>query len=242
MIGLYTDFGLNGSYIGQMIAAIDHYSPKSKVINIQSDLPKFDIEAASILLAAYHQNHLAGNIHLCVVDPEVGTELRKPVVVTVDARIYVGPNNGIFDRIIAIANEYEVSEIVWRPERLSNSFHGRDLFAPIAAMIDDSTIPNHALRCFDYEPHITSQSSPRIVYVDHYGNCMTGLFASEYPDLQSVTIAGKEITRATTFAEVEKGEPLLYENSSGLLEIAVNQGRADEMLGLVVGSEIVIKE
>ncbi len=235
MIGLYTDFGYEGPYIGQIIAEIEHYSSAIVTINIQSDLPSFDIEAASILLAAYHHYHIPGNVYICVVDPGVGTEQRMPVVVRVDDVFYVGPNNGIFDRIIAHKENVRVSEIIWRPSHLSNSFHGRDLFAPIAAKIEDDNISVSDLQPIEYQANIHQLSVARIVYIDHFGNCITGLFASDHPKLTQIKIGRQIIHRVKTFADVRHGEPLLYENSSGLLEVAINQGNASKNLQIQLG-------
>ena len=240
MIGLYTDFGSQGPYVGQMIAAIDCYSSNSTVVNIQSDLPAFDIDSCSILLAAYHQRHHFDTSYVCVVDPGLGSQPFTPVVVFADCRAYVGPNNGIFDRIILVSEYASVSEILWSPETLSDSFHGRDLFAPIAAMLDSDSIPDNALRCIEYNPRIVNLSQPRIVYIDRYGNCVTGLFAAEYEGLDEVSIGEMTVKRKNTLTGVVEGELLLYENSSGLLELAVNQGRADEVLGVNVGSAIIL--
>jgi S-adenosylmethionine hydrolase len=240
MIGLYTDFGNQGPYIGQMMAAIDSYSPHSKVINIQSDLPSFDTDSSSILLAAYHEQHGFDTNYICVVDPGVGSHPCTPVVVFADCRAYIGPNNGIFDRIILISQTATVSEIVWTPDGLSTSAHGRDLFAPVAAMLDSGSIPDFALRCIEYSPRIEKLSQPRIVYIDRFGNCVTGIFAEEYRELGEVRIGEISVKRVNSFVQVDKGEPILYENSFGLLELAVNHGRADEVLGLKLGSAVIV--
>lgn len=240
MIGIYSDFGNKGPYVGQMIAEIEQYSSTLKVINIQSDLPSFDIEAASILLAAYVNYHVPGNVYICVVDPGVGSDQRLPVVVRADDVFYVGPNNGIFDRIISISNEVKVSEIFWRPQHLSSSFHGRDLFAPIAAKIEDDNIFVTDLQPIEYHPNFSQLSVERIVYIDHFGNGITGLFASEFPQLTQIKIGQRVINRVNTFSDVPVDEPLLYENSSGLLEIAVNQGNAGQLLQLNQGQMLCI--
>ena len=134
MIVLFTDFGLQGPYTGQMKAVLHQMAPGIPAIDLFADAPAGNPKAAAYLLAAYAQWFAAGTTFLCVVDPGVGGP-RPPVMLEADGRWYVGPGNGLFELVERRATRARSFEIEWRPENLSASFHGRDLFAPVAAMI-----------------------------------------------------------------------------------------------------------
>jgi S-adenosylmethionine hydrolase len=127
MIVLFTDFGLHGPYTGQMKVVLQRIAPGTPVIDLFADAPIGNPRASAYLLAAYAVWFPAGTIFLAVVDPGVGGT-RPAVIVKADGRRYVGPGNGLF--VQRRAGEALSWDITWRPEGLSASFHGRDLFAP----------------------------------------------------------------------------------------------------------------
>lgn len=241
MILLFTDFGLSGPYTGQMKAVLAQQAPNVPAIDLFADAPAFDPQLSAYLLAAYAPAFPAGSVFLCVVDPGVGTD-RRPVMVEADGRWFVGPDNGLFALIARRATSLNAWIIDWIPDRLSASFHGRDLFAPVAAdlaagrPVERSPLPASAIGRPDWPDEL-----PRIVYVDVYGNAMTGMRASTLPADAVLTAAGTRIARARTFGAVGPGQPLWYENSNGLAEIAVNRGRADRVLGLDVGDSVTVE-
>src|SRR6185437_10628119 len=238
MIVLFTDFGLAGPYTGQMKAVLRGNAPATELIDLFADAPAGDPRASAYLLAAYAAWFPPGTVFLCVVDPGVGGT-RAAVAVEADRRWYVGPENGLFELILRHAPNAHYFEIVWRPEQLSASFHGRDLFAPVAAMLARGERPEMRPRAPARRPDWPDDLA-EIVYVDHYGNALTGLRATSLP-AEAVLIAGGErVTRARTFSAVPAGTPLWYENSNGLAEIAVNLGRADQALRLAIGSAVDI--
>ena len=235
MIVLLTDFGLEGPYIGQMEAVLHRFAPSIKVINLFADAPRFRPVAAGHLLAAYCDNFPADSVFLCVVDPGVGSDQSLPVFVEADGRWFVGPDNGLFDVVIARARQARCYEILWRPERLSASFHGRDLYAPVAAQLAVRKRPQHRdLPC----DNRGGEELHELIYFDSYGNAMSGIRASTLAPSALLVVGEHTLTHANTFAEVEPGAGFWYENSNGLLEIAVNQGRAVEDLDLNVGDPI----
>jgi len=240
MIVLFTDFGLCGPYTGQMKAVLHQMAPGAQVVDLFADAPAGDPKAAAYLLAAYAPFFPEGTVFLCVVDPGVGGA-RPPVVVDADGRAYVGPGNGLFELVQRRAREVECYAIDWRPERLSASFHGRDLFAPVAAMLARGEDPpgepcdDRAFRRPDWPDDLAE-----IVYVDRFGNAMTGMRAATLPAATKLSAAGRLLTRARTFSDRPPGEAFWYENSNGLVEIAVNSGRADRKLGLAVGMKVEI--
>ena len=135
MLVLVTDFGVAGPYLGQMKAVLYRDAPGVPVVDLFSDAPTCNPRATAYLLSAYAMEFPAGSVFLGVVDPGVGTEARRPVAVEADGRWFVGPDNGLFSLVARHAHTAHWWEITWRPQHLSMSFHGRDLFAPVAAML-----------------------------------------------------------------------------------------------------------
>jgi S-adenosyl-L-methionine hydrolase (adenosine-forming) len=239
-IALFTDFGMAGPYTGQMKAVLHRAAPQSAVIDLFADAPAGNVKACAYLLAAYAAWFPAGTAFLCVVDPGVGGA-RAPLMIEADERWYVGPDNGLFELVLRRAATSRVLEITWRPERLSASFHGRDLFAPVAGALAAGTPPaaraHAALRESTWPDDFAE-----IVYIDHYGNALTGLRAAMIPATAALSVAaGTRVAPAATFSAVPKGAAFWYENSNGLAEIAVNLGRADAVLGLAVGSAVTVE-
>jgi len=242
MIVLFTDFGLQGPYTGQMKAVLQQMAPGISIIDLFADAPAGNPKASAYLLAAYAQWFAAGTTFLCVVDPGVGGT-RPPVVVEADERWYVGPGNGLFELIARHAAKTRSWDIDLEPQRLSASFHGRDLFAPVAAMLARGEPPPGRPRKDDADRRRDwPDDLAEIVYVDHFGNAMTGLRAATLAPNAKLAAAGRVLERARTFGDRPPGAAFWYENSNGLAEIAVNRGRADRDLGLAIGSpaEIVV--
>src|SRR4029077_13063249 len=134
MIVLFTDFGLEGPYTGQVAAVLQQAAPAVRVISLVADLAPGQVKPAAYLLAAYGKWFPPGTVLLCVVDPGVGSD-RRALIVEADGRFYVGPDNGLFEIVLRRASPARIWQISWRPPVLSASFHGRDLFAPVAARL-----------------------------------------------------------------------------------------------------------
>lgn len=238
MIALFTDFGSGGPYLGQMRAVLAREAPGVPVVDLMNDAPAFDPASAAHLLPAVAGSLAAGTIVVAVVDPGVGSA-RGALVVEADGKTFVGPDNGLFEMARRRARSLRVWSIDHRPDALSATFHGRDLFAPVAAALARGERP--ALT--EIDPAARSRPEmpddlERIIYVDHYGNAFTGIRASALDSEAVLLAAGRRVRKARTFSDLPVGEPLWYENSCGLVEIAVNRGRADRVLGLSVGSVI----
>src|SRR5262249_35548406 len=134
MIVLFTDFGLHGPYTGQMKAVLHQMAPGIPAIDLFTDAPVGNPKASAYLLAVYAEWFPPGTVFLCVVDPGVGGT-RPSIILEANGRWFVGPGNGLFELIQRRARKTRSWNIDWKPERLSASFHGRDLFAPVAAML-----------------------------------------------------------------------------------------------------------
>jgi S-adenosylmethionine hydrolase len=240
VIALFTDFGLHGPYTGQMKTVLHRIAPGVPVVDLFADAPIGNPKAAAYLLAAYATWFPEQTVFLCVVDPGVGGE-RPAIIVEADGRRYVGPGNGLFELVVRRAATARRWDIEFKPERLSASFHGRDLFAPVAAMLARGDKPPGRPRDDDADRRADwPDDLGEIVYVDHFGNAMTGLRAAVLSPDAKLVAAGRVLERATTFGDRPRGTAFWYENSNGLVEIAVNQGRADAALGLAAGSAIEI--
>jgi hypothetical protein len=237
---LFTDFGLEGPYTGQVKTVLHQIAPGVPVVDLFADLPAAKPQPAAYLLAAYGGWFPAGTVILAIVDPGVGGE-RAAVVVETDTRWYVGPDNGLLELVRRRAGRAQTWEISARPEAISASFHGRDLFAPVAGLLARGDPPAGRLR-----PEGISRRPdwpddlPEIVYIDRFGNAMTGLRAALIPHRARLAAAGRVLSRRRTFSDVPQGEAFWYENSNGLAEVAVNAGRADTVLGLAIGTPVTI--
>ncbi|MDH5408660.1 MAG: SAM-dependent chlorinase/fluorinase [Gammaproteobacteria bacterium] len=241
MIYLYTDFGYSGPYVGLMKSVLSSQYPDSPVIDLMHDAPRFDPMASAYLLASIISYLPEQALVLGVVDPGVGDEQRRPIIVKADQRWFIGPDNGLFNVIVKRAEHVSMWEITWRPETMSKSFHGRDLFAPVTAMIAKGDMPESEL--IDINSHTFSDwdnDLAKIIYIDHYGNCMTGIRAETVSVDSHIMINGQSLSRSRTFSDVEQGEAFWYENSLGLIEVAVNQGSASDALKIKLGEHVSI--
>jgi hypothetical protein len=240
MILTVTDFGVAGPYLAQMHAAARLRAPDLPVLDLVADLPAFQPVRAAYLLAALAPEFPAGSAFCCVVDPGVGSD-RQALIVQAHGQWFVGPDNGLMAIAAKRDPDARVWTLDWRPERLSASFHGRDLFMPAAAILATG---QHVARTPADPARMVGADAPpdlaEVVYIDSYGNAMTGLRAATLPMDAELLAGGQRIARARTFADVAPGEALWYANSSGLAEIAVNQGRADRDLGLKVGAPVTL--
>jgi len=206
------------------------------LVDLFCDAPSFNPRASAYLLAAFVDKFPPGSVFLCVVDPGVGGK-RLPLVMRADGYWFVGPGNGLFNIVARRAEALEVWQITWLPDQLSASFHGRDLFAPVAARLARGEQPpgkllHDGVLC-DWPDDLFE-----VIYIDHFGNAMTGIRAASLSSVSLLKIGDKILSHARTFSDVRKGETFWYENANGLVEIAVNQGNAARELGLSVGTTI----
>jgi len=237
-IFLFTDFGSADLYVGQVKSVLHGAAPASAVIDLLNDAPNFAIAAAAHLLDALVTRLPVPAVTIAVVDPGVGSA-RAPVALEADGRWFVGPDNGLLSVIASRSrrNRCFSLESIARPD--SVSFHGRDLFAPAAAAIarDAADFLKHPAKArLDVE--LGSADLSRIIYIDHYGNAMTGVRASSVDRRSCVRTSGHVIPYARVFSDVPAGEVFWYENSIGLVEIAANRASASVLLALEHDAEI----
>ena len=238
MIFLFTDFGAADIYVGQLKIALHQRAPKVPVVDLLHDAPAFNVKAGAHLLTALAAQIPEGGVTLAVVDPGVGGP-RDAVAVNADGRWYVGPDNGLISVAAARGSNVEVFSIGWRPDELSASFHGRDLFAPVAGMIASGGRRAAKLkRKAQLAVRFGAEDLAEVIYVDHFGNLVTWLRAGAVPKERAFVVSGRRISYAKVYSQVAAGEAFWYENSLGLVEIAANSASAQQKLGLAPGSRL----
>lgn len=237
-IVLFTDFGSQDLYLGQVKAVLARDAPGVVVIDLLNDAPAFNVRAAAHLLASLVPTLPQGSVFLSVVDPGVGGA-REPVALWAQGYRFVGPDNGLLSVFAARAAFSETYRIAWRPEALSSSFHGRDLFAPVAARIEtDSVPPGWLIPLEGLSVGLGAEDLAEIIYVDHYGNAISGLRAKTVPHDAILVARDTRVGHSPTFSAVPPAAAFWYSNSQGLIEIAVNRGSAAEVLQLEIGDPV----
>ncbi|OYW37332.1 MAG: hypothetical protein B7Z35_10265 [Hydrogenophilales bacterium 12-61-10] len=239
MIILITDYGMVDPYVGMLKSRLAEFAPSHLVIDLLHDVPVFNAHSGAHLLAAFANGFPMGSVFLSVVDPGVGTE-RDAVVMLADGRWFVGPDNGLLSVIGARSVDTRHWRINWQPEVLSKTFHGRDLFAIIAAEIATGHFPHDKLKAVEkLNVEFDAGDLARIIYIDHFGNAWTGV--RNVPSNARVSAAGVTFKHSTCFGFVGKGEGFWFMNSVGLLEFAVNRGNASSTYRLKVGDPVLVE-
>ncbi len=240
MIILFTDFGIRDPYVGQIKARLAEYAPDQIVVDLLHEVPDYNSHAGAHLLAAFAAGFQPGSVFLAVVDPGVGTP-RDGVVVMAGGHWYVGPDNGLMSLVAARNFDTRLWRITWQPEDLSPTFHGRDVFAVIAAEIARGEFPESKLSQIDkLEVEFDAGELSRVIYIDHFGNAWVGV--RNVPKDAQVSAAGKLFKYSESFGFVGKGEGFWFNNSVGLLELAVNRGNAATSFGLKVGDVVQVQD
>jgi len=260
LVAFYTDFGINDPYVGQIKGAVKTVNPAAELLDLSHDSSVFDVSAASYLLAKSTRTLPSGAVIVAVVDPGVGSERAGLAVRTGTGRIYVAPDNGLLTEVLAREGLAEARLIenqdLFLPGEASSTFHGRDIFAPVAAHLAggtslDSVGPKaeKLLRL----PRNTATVMPNlakglVLFIDHYGNILTNIPGSELAKLKTgqllnLTIKGKPVPVPflRTYAEAPDDRPFALVNSDGEFEIAVSKGNAAKKLGVSPGDSVVLK-
>lgn len=254
MITLCTDFGTRDGYVAAMKGVILTIAPETDLIDISHGIAPQNVHEGAWVLATAYRFFPHGTVHLAVVDPGVGTD-RRPIVVRTAHHIFVAPDNGLLSH--ALRRE-EVLEAVmpdrpeyWRDGKISHTFHGRDLFAPVAAHLargiplTDIGSPAGDLVTLDRdEPYVAPDGGivGHIIHIDHFGNAISNIPAELLPDHRVyVHVAGHGVgPLRRAYGEAAPGHPLALIGSHDYLEIATREGDAARTLGLAIGDEVRI--
>ncbi|WP_319541854.1 SAM-dependent chlorinase/fluorinase [uncultured Pseudodesulfovibrio sp.] len=253
-IGLITDFGLSDPYVGQLKGILAKKAPNCRVVDISHDVAPFNVAQAGFFLAASYEHFPEDAVILAVVDPGVGTD-RRIVCLQIGDRLLVAPDNGLLS--IAMKQTwkdlraFDLSRALEAPKKVSHTFHGRDIFAPLIAWlalggkpenlgkeVDPAELVSHSWA----NPTITKgQAYGHVLHIDRFGNCVLNLEAGSLGKPESIRMvspAGGTLAYVTTYADMPEGEPGLLEGSQGFLEIAVNQRSAAKRFGLSMGDTL----
>jgi len=237
VITLLTDFGTADYFVGAVKGAILSVNSNVCIVDITHEIPAQDIEAGAFMLLAAYKTFPRGTIHIGVVDPGVGSA-RRPIIVTANDQFFVGPDNGIFSYISAHRTFHVTATEYFRPDP-SSTFHGRDIFAPVAAALSTGVAPEQFGAEINDDVRLPSLETPlRIIHIDRFGNCVTNIRRETFEG-NSLKINGKTISAVRNFyGEASAGELFAIWGSAGFLEISINGGSAAQILGAKRGDSV----
>ncbi|MEM1126835.1 MAG: SAM-dependent chlorinase/fluorinase [Bacteroidota bacterium] len=257
VLTLTTDFGLRDAYVAAMKGQILRVHPTALLVDLTHEVPPQDVMTAAFLLRQTWSFYPEGTTHLVVVDPGVGTA-RRPLAMSYQGHTFVGPDNGLFALLLDGATPDALVVLdrpaYWGTPAPHPTFHGRDLFAPVAAhlaagrTLTDVGTPADTLVPMRWALPIADQQGVRgwVMHVDHFGNCITNIHREVVEVRRGPRrlkgYAGSTILDGVhpTYAAVAEGDPLLVYGSSNHLEVAVNAGNASDLLGIRAGAPVNI--
>ena len=259
IVTLTTDFGLRDSYVAEMKATILSICPTAIIVDITHEVEKFNIRMGAYILASAEQHFPEGTIHVAAVDPEVGTR-RQPLLIQTRRGFFVGPDNGLLTLAShkqGIIETIQITNHKFMLPKISDTFHGRDIFAPAAAYIAVGIAPNEfgPITVETVKPDFARVTYDRsvlegeVLHIDGFGNIITNISDQEMKLIHlektcSVEINGRQLTLeiGKTYGDSKLHQPLALVGSHGYLEIASNQSSAAEILSTKVGDKVRIKK
>ncbi len=252
---MLTDFGIKDGFVGTMKGVILGINPSAKIVDISHDISPQNIMEASYVLKSSSPYFPAGTIFLVVIDPGVGSN-RKAIIVKTSHFTYIGPDNGVLSGIYNQAEDdiIEITNKAYLLPDISNTFHGRDIFAPVAAYLSTGISPYLTgmkidnITCINnINPLIDNKNTVigTIIYTDRFGNLITNLsenfFHKNRIDCKNINIKGNIINGlSNSYSEKRPGELLAIKGSSGYIEIAVNQGNAGKLLQAGTNDTVIV--
>ena len=261
IVTLTTDFGLSDPYVGAMKGVMLAINPKATCVDISHLVKAGAVAQASAILLEAYSFFPPGTVHLVVVDPGVGSK-RRPLVIVTPEHLFVGPDNGLFWPIVETsprAKAFQLCETGFFLDKVSQTFHGRDIFAPVAAHLSLGMDPKRmGPPVQDLVPLTPSKPVEtedtlygHVVRIDHFGNLITDIAIKDLEAFLRGNLCQIKVGEMTvkglrkTYSDVTRGEGLALTGSSGLLEVAVNSGRASEQVGLpkdrIIGSVVEVR-
>ena len=250
-IALLTDFGTSDYYVGAVKGVILSINPTANVIDITHEIEPQDVASAAFILRACYQDFPVGTVFLCVVDPGVGSD-RRAIIVETDRYYFVGPDNGLFSFVLSETAAVHVIENrrYFRP-LVSSTFHGRDIFAPVAAHLSKGVEfqefgprIDDAIVLADSEPRQIDEKTieGRVIHIDRFGNLVTNIPDSIAERFSKIEIAGTSITELRrTYADSRSDQAFAVVGSAGLIEISVNRGSAAIVLSASMGTKVILQ-
>ncbi len=253
VISLLTDFGLTDPFVGVMHGVIYSRAPQAKIVDLTHGVPPQDVRRAGYVLADSFRYFPPGTIHVCVVDPGVGSE-RRILAAAVDDQAVLWPDNGLTTALFAECAPDAVVDVC-NPDlflkSVSQTFHGRDKFAPAAGHMAagmpwaDYGLPTDTWATLDLpQPvsHDDGRVEGEVIYIDRFGNLVTNVRGTQLPPLPRITVGDRAVDGLVrSYDAVEAGQWLAIVGSTGRLEVAVNRGDAAGLLGAAVGERVVVR-
>jgi S-adenosyl-L-methionine hydrolase (adenosine-forming) len=248
IITLTTDFGLADPFVGIMKGVMLGIAPNAQLVDISHDIRSYDILEAAFLIQSTYSYFPESTVHVVIVDPGVGSA-RRPIVGVAQGHFFVAPDNGVLSGVLQ--NEvYHIKNDSLFLNTVSRTFHGRDIFAPIAAHLARGTpIELIGPRILDFVKNPLPRPRPQgdkligtVLRIDKFGNIVTNFRRSDLSPDFTILVAGLPITRlCANFSEADPGEFFAVEGSTGYIELALNQGSAADRLNVCRGAEIEVE-
>jgi S-adenosyl-L-methionine hydrolase (adenosine-forming) len=254
-ITLLTDFGTTDYFVGAIKGVVLSANPEARVVDITHEIPSCDVETAAFTLLASYQSFPEGTFHVAIVDPGVGSD-RRALLVEAAGQSFIGPDNGIFSYVYEREPDHKVFEITnseFFGHPISSTFHGRDIFAPVAAALSNGVNPTELgkeitnfLRLSPLAPELKDgKLKARVIHIDRFGNCVTSLTRDFLPESGQIAlrINGKKVHSIKRFyAEPTEDKEKLFAiwGSAGFLEIAAENKSAAKMLRAKRGDKIML--
>ncbi len=254
VITLLTDFGTQDAFVGVMKGVIKTLAPDADIIDLTHEIPPQDIRAGAFVLNTACRYFPPGTIHLAVVDPGVGGA-RRPVAAKIGDFFYVCPDNGLLSHVLAedtLTQAVTLDNAEFHLPHVSRTFHGRDIFAPVAAhlaggiALETLGTPTDTVQTLPLsQPLVFGNTiTCHIIYIDVFGNLFTDLTEERAGDVSRAVVAvgGTSIEGiADSYSLVPEGRPLALFGSSGHLEIAVRNGNARRQLRVEMGGRVTVR-
>ncbi|MEE2900778.1 MAG: SAM-dependent chlorinase/fluorinase [Myxococcota bacterium] len=256
IITLLTDFGLSDPFVGIMHGVLLSKKRDFTLIDLTHGIEPQNVRQAAFWIASSYREFPEGTVHMVVVDPGVGSK-RRPLIAEIDGHYFVAPDNGVLSLVVDEAERVDVRYLrLWQLElsRVSNTFHGRDIFSPAAAELaigkrwmtelGEDAIETYKRLDVQSPSENDGRISGQIFMSDHFGNWFTNIPLKMYESWASprVRIGELELPLQKTYSEVAPGDVVALTNSFDRLEIAVNQGSARKELPFSVGQAVEIIE
>ena len=250
MITLLTDFGSVDYFVGAVKGVILSVNPGAVITDITHEIPPQDVEAAAFTLLACYDTFPAGTIHMAVVDPGVGSA-RRPIVVKAGDQFFVGPDNGIFTYIYDREPSHQIfhvtSDKYFRPSP-SSTFHGRDIFAPVAAALSKRVKPEELGPQIADAVRLKNSLTPevlKIIHIDRFGNCVTNITRDLVDQKRHPTLVinRKQVRVFREFySSASPDEIFAIWGSAGFLEISINGRSAAKVLRAKRGDTVILRQ
>jgi len=257
IIALLTDFGTSDYFVAAMKGTILSVNPQAKIVDLTHDIPPQNLQSASFTLQACYIDFPPQTIFVAVVDPEVGSS-RRAILVETDKYFFLAPDNGLLNFIFdafeteKVFRVFEITETKYFNQNISRTFHGRDLFAPVAAHLSKNIEANKFGREITNFVHLSTkkprkispnQTEAEIIHADNFGNLITNLTKNDLPE-QFVTEINKLLIEKHLefFAQAVEGELFTILGSAGFLEIAAYKDSAQKILNVEVGERVLVRK